>query len=274
MATSLAFLYSLLSTPDSLLHLYSLLHSHCSSTLKVVTPRICPRCHSVLHREDEGALFYCWNCGAPQVQLSEELREQIDQQISAQQEALNATAAPIAAPPVPSNAIVWPGAIQFAGLAGAITAALTLISFALPPVGLLSFFWFISAPIIVLGVYSARFRLTRITTSFGARLGLLTGISILIATSTLNTIDLLLERYVFHSISDFDAQLAAVFTQMHSTITATSGPAAQQALDLLAIPEFRAGILLTTIAMGTAFYLAFSATAGAFAGYLRSRTPR
>jgi hypothetical protein len=260
-------------------HLYSLrptslLRGQCSDTFKVVTPHICPRCHSVLHREDEGSLIFCWNCGAPQVQLSEDLRDQLDQQISAQHAATNPPAETIAATVAPSNAIAWPGAIQSAGLAGAVAAALALLSFALAPVALLSFFWFISAPIIVLGVYSSRFRLTRITTSFGARLGLLTGIAVLIATTTLNTIDLVLERYVFHSTNEIDGQLASAFTQMHTTISATPGPAAKAALDMLAIPEFRAGILLTSITIGLALYLAFSATAGAFAGYLRSRSPR
>jgi hypothetical protein len=240
----------------------------------VVTQRICSRCHTVIHREDEGTLVFCWNCGAPQVQLSEELREQIDQQISAQHAAANPPTEPIPQPVTPSTAIVWRGAIQYAGLAGAVAATLSLLTFALPAVFLLFFFWFISAPIIVLGVYSSRFRLTRITTGFGARLGLLTGLAILIATTTLNTIGLVLERFIFHSTADIDVQLATLFTQMHATITATPGPAAKAALDMLAIPEFRAGILLTSIGIGLAFYLAFSATAGAFAGYLRSRSPK
>lgn len=244
-----------------------------------MTPRICPRCHAVLHREDEGSLVFCWNCGAPQVQLSEELREQIDQQISAQQSAANPSAANPSVdstpqPNVPGNAIIWRGAIQTAGLAGAVTAALTLISFALPPVSVLSFMWLISAPIIVLGVYSSRFVKTRITTGFGARLGLLTGLAILIASSTLNTISLVLERFVFHSTAEIDTQIASVFTQMQTSITAQAGPATKAALDMIAIPEFRAGLLLTSITLGLGFYLAFSATAGAFAGYLRSRTPR
>jgi hypothetical protein len=90
----------------------------------------------------------------------------------------------------------------------------------------------------------------------------------------LNTIDLVLERYAFHSTTEIDTQLANLFTQMRATITATSGPSAKAALDMIAIPEFRAGILLLSIAMGFVLYLAFSATAGAFAGYLRSRSPR
>jgi hypothetical protein len=239
-----------------------------------VTPRLCNRCQSVLHREEEGSLIYCWNCGAPQVELSEDLREQIDQQITAQQAATNPLAEPVAQPAAPSNAIIWRGAIQCAALAGAVAAVLALLSFALAPITILSFFWFVSAPIIVLGVYSSRFRLTRITTNFGARLGLLTGFAILIATMALNTIDLVLERFAFHSTSEIDTQLANLFTQMRATITATSGPASKGALDMLAVPEFRAGILLLSIAIGFTIYLVFSATAGAFAGYIRSRSPQ
>ena len=208
------------------------------------------------------------------MQLSEELRDQIDQQISAQQSAANPSAEPIPQPTAPSNAIIWRGAIQTAGLAGAAAGALTLISFALPPVSVLSFMWLISAPIVVLGVYTSRFRKTLITTGFGARLGLLTGLAILVATTTLNTIALVLERFVFHSTAEIDSQIANVFTQMHTSITAQAGPATKAALDMITIPEFRAGLLLTSISIGLTFYLAFSATAGAFAGYLRSRAPR
>jgi hypothetical protein len=239
-----------------------------------VTPRICSRCHAVLHREDEGTLVYCWNCGAPQVQLSEELRDQIDQQISAQQAAANPLAEPIPALAPPSNAIVWRGAIQCAGLAGALAAAFALLSFALPPITLLSFFWFVAAPIVVLGVYSSRFRKTRITTGFGARLGLLAGLAMVLVTSTFDTIGLVLERFVFHSTAEIDTQVNNLFSQMHANFATQPGPVAKAAIDILAIPEFRAGILLSSIFICLGFYLAYSATAGAFAGYLRSRSPR
>jgi hypothetical protein len=208
------------------------------------------------------------------VQLSEELRDQIDQQIIAQQAAANPRAEPISQPTAPSNAVVWRGAIQTAGMAGAIAAALALLSFALPPVTLLSFFWFISAPIIVMGVYSSRFRKTRITTGFGARLGLLTGLFILIVTSTLNTIGLVLERFVFHSTAELDTQIEKLFAQVHANFAAQSQQSVKIVSDMLAIPEFRAGILLSSIFFGLVLYLAYSATAGAFAGYLRSRSPR
>ncbi len=228
----------------------------------------------MLHREEEGSLIFCWNCGAAQVQLSEELRDQIDQQISAQVAAANPSAQPLPQPAAPRHAIVWRGAIQTAGLAGAVAAGLALVAFALPPVTLLSFLWFISAPIVVLGVYSSRFRLTRITPGFGARLGFLTGLAILTVTSTLNTIGLVLERFVFHSTAEIDTQINNLFTQMHANLAAQSQPATKTITDTLAIPEFRAGILLSSILVFLVFYLAYSATAGAFAGYLRSRTPR
>ncbi len=209
------------------------------------------------------------------MQLSEELREQIDQQISAQQAAANPLADPIPQPSAPSHAIAWRGAIQCAALAGAVAAALALLSFALPPpISLVSFFWFISAPIIVMGVYSSRFRKTQITTGFGARLGLLTGLFILIVTSTLNTIGLVLERFVFHSTGELDAQIEKLFAQVHTNFATQSQQSIKVMSDMLAIPEFRAGILLSSIFFGLTLYLAYSATAGAFAGYLRSRSPR
>ncbi len=239
-----------------------------------MSPRLCPRCHAVLHREEEGSLIFCWNCGAPQVQLSEELREQIDQQISAQHAAANSLAEPLPQPVAPSNAVVWRGAIQIAGLAGAVAAAFALLSFALPPIVFLSLFWFVSAPIIAMGFYSARFRKTRITAGFGARLGLLTGLAILLVTTTLNTVGLVLDRFVFHNTNELDTQMHTAFEQMRTTFVTQPSPFSKGVLAALAIPEYRVGIMLTSIFIGLGFYLTYSATAGAFAGYLRSRAPR
>lgn len=238
-----------------------------------MTNRICSRCHSVLHREDESALIFCWNCGAPQVQLSEELREQIEKQIAGQP-ADPSTIDPFPTSPSIGNAVAWKGAIQCAGLAGAVAAAFVLLAFLLPPVMLLWLFWIIGAPIIVLGIYSARFRQTVVTTGFGARLGLLSGIAILFATVSLDTIGLLLQRFVFHSSAAFDTVLASSYAQMRATLLAQPGPATAPTLAWLAIPEFRAGILLSSAAVLVSLYLVFSAITGAFAGYLRSRTPR
>ncbi len=231
----------------------------------------------MLHREEEGDLVYCWSCGAPQVRLSEELRDQIEEQMAAQQGGAGPATPSEAHLVTPSHSVAWRGAIQTAALAGAISAGLSLLSFAMAPVSLLSFCWFLSAPIVVLGIYSSRFRQTRITPGFGAKLGILTALAIFLATASLNTIGLVLERFVLHSageIADIDSQLNKMFEQLHTNFAAQSQQSARMLTDMLAVPEFRAGILLASIFLCLLLYLAYSATAGAFAGYLRSRSAR
>jgi len=231
-----------------------------------VPTRLCPRCHSVLHREDAGTLVFCWSCGAAQVQISAELIEQ----------AALAQAAPEAGASDPASmatdAVIWSGAIRCAGLAGAIAAALPLLAFALPPVGVLSCFWAISAPIVIVGVYSAKFRKTRITTGFAARLGLLCGLSMLLTILSVDTAHLCLLRFAFHAAAPIDGQIAFFFSQEESLMNAQIGAAAAApALRMFTVPEYRAGILLALSGFIALLYLLFSATAGAFAGFLRSR---
>jgi len=238
-----------------------------------VIARLCPRCQSVLHREDEGSLVFCWNCGAPQVQLSEELRDQIDKQL-ADNLAGPSILDSLPLPSSPGNSIIWPGAIQCAGLAGVVAAVFVLISFVAPAVNILSFFWLVGAPSFVLVIYGNRFRQSRITPGFGARLGVLSGLAILLASVTLRIVRLVLQRFVFHSSAQIDSQLADFFDQWQVASVARSGPAAAPWVARLAIPEFREGFILGGFALFLVCYLVFSATAGAFAGYVRSRSSR
>jgi hypothetical protein len=170
-----------------------------------------------------------------------------------------------------AEAVVWPGAIRCAALTGAIAAGLTLLSFALPPVVLLAWFWAVGAPVVALGIYSSRYRKTRVFAGFGARLGLLCGLAIFFCMTTVNTVGLLLARYVFHSATQIDSQLAMFFSQVQSTIHAQGGPAEAATLAWLARPEARMGLLLTMSGVVLAMYLGLSAAGGAFAAMLRSR---
>jgi hypothetical protein len=248
-----------------------------SGSLRLVTQRLCPRCRNVVHIEDESTLVFCSTCGAPQVRLSEELRELADRQLSgeAQQGAGEAQASTGHLPPASLADTPWRGAILCAGLAGAIAGVLALLSFAIPPVVLLSVFWFIGAPIVILGIFAARFRQIRITADFGARLGLLCGIAIAIATAALSTLRLLVQRFALHAGPEIDSQMSTVFAQIRSNTEAQAGGASGAApfLDLLNQPEFRVGLILASAALFLGFYLAYSALAGAFAGYLRSKAP-
>lgn len=230
--------------------------------------RHCPRCHTALQHEDDGTLLFCGTCGAPQVTVSEELAAQADKQ----RVALETGLLPGDPQSADGNGVVWSGAIRYAALAGVAAAALTLIAFALPPVILVAWFWAIGAPVVIIGVYSSRFRQTRLRPGFGARLGLLCGVAVFLGMTLVNTGGLLLARFAFHAASQVDGQLAAMFAQMRSTIQAQGGPTVPSAIAWLAVPENRVGLLLTMFGVLLIMYLGLSAAGGAFAVMLRSRS--
>lgn len=232
--------------------------------------RLCPRCHYAVTVED-GTLCYCSHCGAPQVRLSEELQGQIATQRDelAEREAAAANAAPTG--PVAPGEIDWRGAIQCAALAGAISFLLTLLSEPVPVLVLLSLFWAIGAPIVTLGIYVNRFRRTRIAPGFAARLGLLTGMAVLVGSSIVNVAAMLIQRYALHHGGEFDALFNDRVRALQDALTQQSGAAAAPVVGLLNVPEFRAGMLLGGFAIFAAGYLLFSAAGGAFAGLLRGR---
>lgn len=237
--------------------------------LERVTQRQCPRCHTVLVHENPGTLLFCWNCGAPQVTVSEELLTQWEKQRAALESGILTGGLP----GDETRAIDWRIALRYAALAGLAAAGLTLISFALPPVLLLAWFWAIGAPVVAIGAYSAKFRDTRLRPGFGAQFGLLCGLAIFFAMSIVNTSGLLLARYVFHAATQIDGQLAAMFTQLRATIQAQGGPSQGAALAWLKIPEDRVGLLLSMFGIILFVYLGLSAAGGAFAVMLRQRSP-
>jgi hypothetical protein len=228
-----------------------------------VPPRLCPRCQSVLHREDEGSLIFCWNCGAPQVRLSEDLLDQLHQQ---QTSPAAGPIAPAAADPAATN---WAGAIQTAALTGLVALALALLTLVLPPVILLSFFWFIGAPIVALGLYHARFRHSRITPGFGARLGALCGLAIMSITTAFQTIFFLLARFAFHATAAADAQINKSFAELAAKTSTSPGGDPLNMTAMLNVPEYRVGLVLLGCTMLFLLYLVYSTLTGAVAGYLR-----
>jgi hypothetical protein len=233
-----------------------------------VPPRLCPRCHAALPQEHDGSLIFCFNCGAPQVTVSEELLSEAQKQRAALDSGLAAGILSASA----SDAIIWTAAVRYAALAGAVAAALTLVSFALPPVILLAWFWAIGAPVVILGVYSSKFRPKHLAAGFGARLGLLCGLAIFFAMSAMNACGLVFARYVFHASAQIDTQLAAMFTQLRTTIQQQNSPAQASVLAWLSSPEDRIGLILIMSGFVLMLYLGLSAIGGAFAAVLRSRS--
>ena len=215
---------------------------------------------------DEGTLIFCAHCGAPQVLLSEELLTQVETQAKAAEEG---AVGPVMREPA---SMVWAGALRCIGLAGAVAALLTGLSAVIPPVILLALLWAIISPVVVIGLFQSRFSLVPITTGFGARLGLLTGLAVGVVLSVAYTIVLLVLRFGTHGrgMVEFDGRWNSMLAQQQAV--ASSDPFSAQLL-LLAqnVPEFRAGITLVSIACLIALLLAITTAGGAFAGFVRSR---
>jgi hypothetical protein len=217
---------------------------------------------------DEGTLIFCTHCGAPQVLLSEDLLTQV--------ETLGKAATDADAIPAPRDprSLVWAGAIRCAALAGAIAAGLACISTLLPGVVLLTVLWAVISPVVVIGLFQARFPLTAITTGFGARLGLLTGLFIAVVMSTVNTVELLVRRFAMHGrgMVEFDQQWNDLFAKQKDVLMTQLGSSATPFAQALGLPEFRAGFLLAGMAMACAILLVITTAGGAFAGFARSRS--
>ncbi len=228
--------------------------------------RFCHRCQSELPPHEEGTLFFCSHCGAAQLLLSEELQTQVETLTAAEDASAHA------APQLDLRATIWIGAIRCAALAGAVAAGLSLISTAVPVVVLFAMLWAVISPVVVIGLFQSRFPLLPITASFGARLGLVTGLMVATAMATVNTATLLVLRYRLHAMSDTDQAMTANIAQMRAQIAAQPDARLVSLFNSISsTPEFRAGLLLVSLAMLTAILLALTTAGGAFAGFIRSR---
>ena len=224
----------------------------------------------MLHSEEESTLIFCWNCGAAQVMLSEELQELAETQRSefaASSQGLQPAAGGGTLTQVPDLLVLWKSMIA---IAAAVSAALSVVSVILPPLELLA--WM--APALVLASYAARHRETILTAAVGARVGLVCGIFGAFGLALATAVQMLILRFGLHRGGDFDANMAAVLAQTKLRVAAQSGAEPAAFFNRFAVPEFRAGFFLASLGLVTAILLALSTAGGAFAGFIRSRTPR
>jgi hypothetical protein len=195
------------------------------------------------------------------VWLSEELR---DKTAVLAQAAGNAESGGAAAQSGSGNpeAVDWTGAIRYAALGAVIAAALTLLSMAAPPVLLLTWLWILASPVVVIGVYHSRHPQTVMTGGLGARMGLLTGLFVILVMGSINTAALAIGRHM-HAMGDFDGRLSTMIQQATQQAQATAGGAENPFLRQMALPEFRVGMMLAGVAMGVVMLLALSMLLGA-----------
>lgn len=251
-----------------------------------MTDRPCIRCHQSVQLDD-GHLVYCTHCGAPQIFLSEELQAQIAQGTDEyiQQNAPVPPSSPDASPSSRwtgrANRLAadpgrqsWPLGVEYALLAAAATLALGFFSILVPPASALMLLWVLAAPILTVTFHSTRARTSSPATSgFAARLGFLTATLVVLSCAVTFTLSLVLKRFVFHDAALFDAQIAASFAQQRELALQRLGASIQPTLDMLAIPEFRVGLMLSGSAFFAAFYLLLSTVAAGVTGLVVRRRP-
>ncbi len=228
--------------------------------------RHCHRCDSILHIASEGALLYCSNCGAPQLVLSEELQDQaVERQRLERQSTEEENQLPRSTHSL--STFDWRLVIRLSLI---VCGALSALSILLPQLGLLVIAWAPVSPAIVISLYATRARSSRLTGSFGARVGLLCGSFIVVGLALLNTLFLDFVRFVMHR-PDFDNSVDALLSQVRAQTIAQSGPQAAGLFDLLSVPEFRAGFFLAGFGLMAAFVLLLTTGGGALAGTFRKR---
>ncbi len=207
--------------------------------------------------------MFCGSCGAPQVRLSEELREQAQRQLARE----SGAGAELAASALPPDAglIVWKSVIRYAAVAAAVFSFFAVL---LPPLAL-------AVPPVVLGLYAARHKASRINAGVGATVGLLCGLFMAIGMALLNAAGLLVLRFGVQGMAQFDSNVDATLLRVKEQLMAQGGPAsAEFANSAFNVPEFRVGMFLAGMAMLLFMLLLLSVLTGSIAGYLRAAAGR
>jgi hypothetical protein len=222
----------------------------------------CHRCGTDLPTGD-GTSPFCPHCGAPQLFLAEAY-------LADQQPSTTADSTAALPPPLPRQ-VDWQAAFRCAALVAVIAAVLSVLALRVPGASLLNTVWTLTASMTTLALYRRSRPLAWMDAAVGARIGLATGLSLVILMATATAAAGLVARFGLHAMSGFDAGFVQMIAQAKLTAAATAAEAAPQVVKLYDIPEFQAGLVITTIAFSAIFLLVFSTMGGALGGLLRSR---
>ena len=219
----------------------------------------CHRCGGVLSAGPEETLF-CSHCGAPQLYLQEQDRP----------EPLGEPSTTGALPPPNPQQVEWKTAIRCAALVAGVAAVLSLAATRIPVLSPLSTLWILTGSMTTLALYQRQRPLAWMDAAVGARIGIMAGLVLVAFVSCAMAVAGLVARFGLHTMETFDAELAQ---QLHAQIEHTSqtNPIPPDILHYFYTPEFRAGMMLTGVAMMASFVLIFSTLGGAVSGMLRMR---
>jgi len=214
----------------------------------------CHRCGGELISGDGGSPF-CPHCGAPQIYLSE----------ATETDSPVADSTGVLPPPHPQE-VEWKTAILCAILVALVGALLSVLSTKLPAFSFVSWLWTVSASVVALGLYQRRKPQARIDAMVGARIGIVVGLTLIVAIAVTMATAGLVARFGLHSMGAFDAELRAQIDK-----AAAANPQPAEVMRYIYSPEFRAGMMLAGFAMLAGFIMILSTLGGAVGGLLRTR---
>lgn len=227
---------------------------------------LCHRCGGDLPSGEDLSVF-CPHCGAPQLYLS---ADYIDN--PANRSASDTTGAP---PPPSPRQVDWQAALRCVALVSAIAAVLCIVALRVPGVSTISTIWILTASTSTLALYHHRRPLAWMDAGIGARIGLATGLALIVLIATSMAAAGVIARFGLHAMAGFDAGFAQMIAQVKETAehtartTATPPPA--EVLHLYDKPEFQAGLMLASGAFSAILLVLFSTFGGALNGMLRNR---
>jgi hypothetical protein len=226
--------------------------------------KICHRCSGDLPSGDG---IFCPHCSAPQLTLSEDY-------LADQQPPTEASDIGVLPPPLPRQ-VDWQTALRCAALVGIIGAILCVVALRVPGVSLISTVWILTASTSTLALYHRRRPLAWMDAAIGARIGLATGLALIVLIATSLALAGLIARFGLHAMNGFDTDFAAMLTQVketaRQTAATTATPPPAEVLRLYDLPEFQAGLILATASTAAVLLLVFSTFGGALNGLLRNR---
>jgi hypothetical protein len=214
----------------------------------------CHRCGGELAERASESPF-CPHCGSPQLRLS------IENQTAPEGAELASTGA---VPPPRPRQVDWKTAIRCAALVSAVAAALSLGAVRVQVLSSITMLWVFSASLVTLSLYQRLRPSAWMDVRVGARIGVVVGIGLALALGSATAAWGVIARYVFHSMSSFDADMTVQLKHVLQQVPADK-------VGFYLSPEFRAGMMTAVFGMMAVVLLLLSVLGGAFAGLLRMR---
>jgi hypothetical protein len=206
----------------------------------------CDKCGAAV---EDGTPF-CKQCGSPQIRVAG-----FGSQTAPSPETIDYSLQPDAA------SLQWSQALPAAATAGLVAAISMLLPFGAVGLGILA------AGYVSVRLYQRRVAGAMLTSGTGARLGAVAGVLGFVFFTIVTAIEVL----VFHAGGDLhDALIQAV----QQSISRTSDPQAQQALQYLKSPSGLALIMTMGLALMFVIFLILSSVGGAVGAALLRRKPR